>query len=93
VRGRELIKVGTRYRDQRFSLSAGESTELTVAYVSIPDLHLNTDSQRYTGLDPVDENGGRFRYDAGEGDFTAELVVDPDGLVLDYSDLFTRVGT
>jgi len=78
---------------QRLPLSAGESTELTVAYVSIPDLDLDTDAQRYTCLDPVDEDGGRFRYDAVDGDFTAELVVDPDGLVVDYSDLFTRIGT
>lgn len=78
---------------QRLPLSAGESTELTVAYVSVPDLCLDTDSQRYTCLDPVDENGERFRYDAVEGDFTAELVVDSDGLIVDYLDLFTRVGT
>lgn len=75
---------------RRVDLDAGESVELTVAYVNVPALSVDADAQRYTCLDPVDEDCGRYRYDAVESDFTAELVVDADGLVIEYSDLFTR---
>ena len=41
----------------------------------------------------IASDGGesRFRYDAVGDDFTAELPVDADGLVMDYPDLFKRV--
>ena len=35
--------------------------------------------------------GGRYRYDGLFRDFTAELPVDEDGLVLDYAETFRRV--
>lgn len=76
---------------RRLDLDSGESADLTVAYVSVPELDVDADAQRYTCLDPVDADGGRYRYDAIEGDFTAELVVDADGLVVEYPDLFVRM--
>ncbi|MFC4550989.1 MULTISPECIES: putative glycolipid-binding domain-containing protein [Halorussus] len=76
---------------RRLNLDAGESAELTVAYVSVPELRIEADVQRYTCLDSLDEEGGRFRYDAVDGDFTAELAVDGDGLVVEYPGLFSRL--
>lgn len=75
---------------RRLDLGVGEATELTVTYVSVPDLGLDADVQRYTCLEPVDETGGRYRYDAVGGDFSAELEVDADGLVVEYTGLFTQ---
>lgn len=76
---------------RRLDLDPGESADLTVAYLDVPELRVEADAQRYTCLDPVDGNGGRYRYDAIDSDFSAELVVDADGLVVEYPSLFARV--
>ena len=76
---------------RRLDLDPGESADLTVAYLAVPDLRVESVPQRYTCLDPVDEDGGRYRYDSIEGDFSAELPVDADGLVVEYPELFARV--
>lgn len=76
---------------RRLDLDAGESADLTVAYLDVPALRVEADAQRYTCLDPVDEDGGRYRYNAIDGEFSAELAVDADGLVVEYAGLFTRV--
>jgi hypothetical protein len=49
--------------------------------VQFPELEVIPSLQRYERLSP-----DRWRFAAG--DFEAELRVDPDGLVLDYSGLF-----
>lgn len=45
------------------------------------------DRQRYTCLRP----GQRYRFEAADGSFSADLPVDQDGFVLDYPTLFKRV--
>lgn len=67
-------------------LAAGEQREITVAYVA-PDLSVLPDGQRYTRLGPQ-----RWRFDSLDSDFTAEMTVDGEGLVVDYPPLFRRVG-
>ena len=75
---------------RRLDLERGESAELSVVYVEAPELTVETATQRYTCLDPVDEDGGRYRYESVSSGFTTELSVDSDGLVIDYPGLFDR---
>jgi hypothetical protein len=62
-------------------LEVGEAADLQMAWVQFPDLEVIPSAQRYQRLAP-----DRWRFSSG--DFSAELRVDPDGLVLDYSGLF-----
>jgi hypothetical protein len=62
--------------------------ELTMAWVSVPDLGVHASRQRYEHLRTTPE-GAVVRFSSG--DFTADLVVDPDGLVVDYPQLARRV--
>ncbi len=76
---------------RRLGMSPGDGAELRMAYVTVPDLALQVDEQRYTCLKRSDSHGGLYRYEAVGDDFEAELPVDADGLVMDYPDLFRRV--
>lgn len=75
---------------RRLALKQGESADIRVAYVTIPDLGLAPDEQRYTCLE-TDAAGGRYRFEQLGSGFTAVLRVDADGLVDDYPGLFKRV--
>ena len=75
---------------RRLKLSPGQSAELLVAYVLIPELELMPDKQRYTCLE-LHAQGGLYRYESMESDFKAELPIDSDGLVIDYPGLFKSV--
>jgi uncharacterized protein len=75
---------------RRLALSPGQSAELLVAYVSIPEMELTSDRQRYTCLKSY-AHGALYRYESMDSDFSAELPVDSDGLVIDYPGLFKRV--
>jgi len=75
---------------RRLKLSPGQSAELLVAYILIPEIELMTDRQRYTCLELHDQ-GGLYRYESMESDFKAELPVDSDGLVIDYPGLFKSI--
>jgi hypothetical protein len=72
---------------RRLNWQPGQSVELRMVYVDVPSLHLSVYPQRYTCLDA----SGRFRFEALRSDFTADLTVDLDGLVVDYPGLFRRV--
>ncbi|WP_132058245.1 putative glycolipid-binding domain-containing protein [Halorussus amylolyticus] len=76
---------------RRLELDQNESAEVQVAYITVPELQVKAVSQRYTCLEPIGENGGRYRYENVSSGFTAELPVDSDGLVTDYPGLFDRV--
>lgn len=75
---------------RRLSLKQGESADIKVAYITIPDLRVAPDGQRYTCLE-TDAAGGRYRFEQTGSGFTAVLRVDADGLVDDYPGLFRRV--
>lgn len=75
---------------RRLGLEKDESAEIRAAYLWVPELKVEPDAQRYTRLETGD-GGGRYRYEAVGDDFTADLPVDGDGLVLDYPALFRRV--
>ncbi len=73
---------------RRLGLGEGESSEISVVYVSVPSLRLETSRQRYTRLER-----GLYRYE-DEGKFrgfTADLPVDESGLVRDYPGVFRRM--
>lgn len=70
----------------RLPWKKGEAREFTMAYVKAPDLQVYADRQRYTSL-----GGNRFRFEAVDGDFAADIDFDGNGLVTDYPPLFYRV--
>ncbi|QBD76491.1 hypothetical protein EPA93_10910 [Ktedonosporobacter rubrisoli] len=75
---------------RRLALSPGESADLQVVYIAIPDLSISPVRQRYTCLSRT-ASGGIYRYDGLERNFTADLPVDVRGLVIDYPGLWKRV--
>jgi hypothetical protein len=74
---------------RRLGLATGESASIRVAYVDPPSLDLSAADQRYTCIESGPD-GCRYLYESGS--FRAELTVDPDGLVIDYADLWARAG-
>jgi uncharacterized protein len=61
--------------------------DFVMAWVSVPDLKVHAAPQRYEHVRP-----GVVRYVSRDGDFTSELEVDDDGLVVRYPRLAERVG-
>jgi hypothetical protein len=76
---------------RRLDLAPGESEEIKVVYVTVPEMNIENVRQRYACLERR-SGGGLYRYeDEGlfEG-FAADLPVDADGLVMDYPGIFKR---
>jgi hypothetical protein len=72
---------------RRESMAVGERRVLAVAWIAAPELNVRAWRQAYTRL--ADR---RYRFESLDDDgFTAELVVDADGLVTEYDGLFRRV--
>jgi uncharacterized protein len=61
--------------------------DFVMAWVSVPDLKVHASPQRYEHVRP-----GVVRYVALDGDFTADLELDEDALVVRYPRLAERVG-
>ncbi|MDQ3913134.1 MAG: putative glycolipid-binding domain-containing protein [Actinomycetota bacterium] len=74
---------------RRLGLEPGESEELAVAYVRVPELLVGPERQRYGCLE-ARGSGVLYRFEALPSGFTADLPVDAEGLVLDYPGLFRR---
>jgi hypothetical protein len=66
---------------RRLELDIGHAADLRMAWVQFPGLEVIPSDQRYERL-------AADRWKFSTGDFHAELVVDADGLVHDYSGLF-----
>ncbi len=71
---------------RRLNLAIGDRAEIEVMHFSIPDSRPVVARQRYARLAER-----RFSYEDATFDFSAELEVDADGLILDYPELFRRV--
>jgi uncharacterized protein len=71
---------------RRLALAAGASAEIAAVYVRGPALSVEIDRQRYTCLERL----RRYRYEAVDGSFSAEIEVDARGLVVTYPGLFRR---
>ena len=65
---------------------AAGSHDLAMAWVSVPDLAVHRSPQRYQHLRP-----GVVRFASLDSDFTADLELDADGLVVRYPGLAERV--
>jgi uncharacterized protein len=74
----------------RLGLDVGQRADAPAAYVRALDLGLERLEQRYARL-PDDAECSRYDYAAPELDFTAVLVYDEFGLVLDYPGIAVRV--
>jgi hypothetical protein len=66
------------------------SFDLVAAWVSVPNLQVAPDHQRYT-VGQVDDNQFMIRYDAADGSFGADIRFDHDALVLDYPGIARRL--
>ncbi|EKU45253.1 hypothetical protein C272_15282 [Brevibacterium casei S18] len=58
---------------------------LTMAWIDMPSLEVIAGPQIYAGIDAE-----HVRYTSGTRDFTAELTLDEDGIVIDYPQLAER---
>jgi uncharacterized protein len=79
---------------RRVTLQAGSSVTLRMAYITVPHLQVEVAEQRYTCLETT-SSGGQYYFESleqGVATFTVQLQVDQDGLVMDYPELFKRVG-
>jgi hypothetical protein len=78
---------------RRLGLDSGASELVTAAWVRFPSLEVTPLVQRYTRLDAEHyryESGAELKQ-GGEPAFTAELLVDDAGLVIDYGAIWQRV--
>ncbi|MGW6172813.1 putative glycolipid-binding domain-containing protein [Arthrobacter sp. NPDC055138] len=69
---------------------AEAAAELTVAWVEMPSLRVLGRQQIYSGSRAYDDGTGTAAVTYSSGDFSAELEVDSDGIVIDYPGLATR---
>ncbi|HEV3425507.1 MAG TPA: putative glycolipid-binding domain-containing protein [Paraburkholderia sp.] len=72
---------------RRLQLTEGERRPIPMAYISTPDLQVTRVEQAYTCI----ELNREYRYEGIFRNFTADLKIDDDGLVIDYPTLFTRL--
>jgi uncharacterized protein len=75
---------------RRLNLNRGESAELKVVYVAVPEMQLSVERQRYRCVER-NEAGSKYKFESLDGEFTAIISVDADGLVEDYPNLFKSV--
>ena len=63
--------------------------ELTVAWVAVPDLEVQTATQQYESGPAVAGGGAQIRFQAGS--FVEDIEVDADGLVVSYPSIGRRI--
>ena len=71
-------------------LRGGGSVDFLMAWVSVPDLHVYPSAQRYTFL-RRDGDHSIVRYESISSRFTAEIVFDSEGFVVDYPGIGSRL--
>lgn len=76
---------------RRLSLQPGQSADLLVAYLTVPQLQVRMMRQRYSCLEQHSD-GGLYRYESLNSGFTRDLSVDAQGLVIDYPGIWKRIG-
>ncbi|MGQ2982524.1 putative glycolipid-binding domain-containing protein [Flavobacterium sp.] len=64
-------------------LSEGSSAEFDLVYFDILENNIRRDRQKYTRMP-----GNVYRFENGGGYFTADIIVDADGFVTNYPNLF-----
>jgi hypothetical protein len=71
---------------RRLRLGDGASQHLRITWVPMDTLQPFVDEQIYSKID-----ASHWHYAAADGSFDADIVVDADGLVVDYPPLFARI--
>ncbi len=71
---------------RRLKLAKEQSADITVVYVTLPEISIHADLQRYKRL-----NTNLYHFDSVDSDFQSEIEVDNDGLVTHYPGLFARI--
>ena len=74
----------------RHDFQSGGSGDFLMAFVTTPTLRVEASPQRYEHLRAT-ESGSVVRYISRDGDFTADLELDGDGLLTFYPRLARRV--
>lgn len=73
----------------RHGLHLGDAhRDFVMAFVEVPELRVSVSHQSYTYLASSD-SGSTVRFSSG--DFSADLLIDPDGFVIDYPTLAHRI--
>lgn len=75
---------------RRLKLKAGQRADLRVLHVGVPGLQIRAVDQRYTCVE-TRPDGATMTYEGLFRNFTADLPLDGDGLVIDYPQTFRRV--
>lgn len=71
---------------RRLKLNIGESADISTVYIDVAEMRFVVDPQRYTRLSEY-----VYRYDSRDSDFTRDLLVDDERLIIDYPGLFRRI--
>src|SRR4030088_217960 len=60
---------------RRMDLAPGQSADIAVAYIRVPELTVAKDPQRYSCI----ESRARYQYESLDSDFVREIETDRDG--------------
>jgi uncharacterized protein len=71
--------------------NVGATADFTMAWVALPGLHIILDRQRYTIVDQRQDQT-IVRYRSIDGDFSADITCDADGIAIDYPGIAHRLG-
>lgn len=74
----------------RHGFQRGGSGDFVMAFIRMPSLRVEASPQRYEHVRAADE-GSVVRYISRDGDFTADLELDAEGLLVHYPRLARRV--
>jgi uncharacterized protein len=75
---------------RRGGFQASGAGDFVMAFVTLPVLRVEVSPQRYEHISSSGD-GSLVRYISRDGDFTADLELDRDGLLIDYPRLARRV--
>lgn len=75
---------------RRLALQPGEVRNISAVCIDIPEMQIRARPQRYTCLE-ISSQGGIYRYEGLARNFSVELLVDRDGLVIEYPKSFRRI--
>ncbi|HSK19551.1 MAG TPA: putative glycolipid-binding domain-containing protein, partial [Longimicrobiales bacterium] len=71
---------------RRLGLKTGEAAATDAVWVRFPELTIERLPQRYAHIEDH-----TYRYESRGGSFTADLIVDGQGVVITYGDIWERV--
>lgn len=71
---------------RRLDLQQGQEVDIRVVYIGLPEFGIRPMTQTYSRVD-----ASRVRYQSETRTFVRDLVVDDEGYVVDYPDLFQRM--